>query len=57
MEVGVMRPVGTKVAKLGRIIAYAKIEDRFTNIIGLNTKYIEWKKELDKKFPDISQTL
>lgn len=52
-----MRPVGTKVAKLGRIIAYAKIEDRFTNIIGLNTKYIEWKKELDKKFPDISQTL
>lgn len=52
-----MRPQGEMVAKFGRIIHYAKIEDRFANIISLDTKYIEWKKELDKKFPDISQAL
>lgn len=57
MEVGVMRPAGSMVAKLGKIVTYAKIEDRFANIIGLNNKYIEWKKELDNKFSDISQTL
>lgn len=57
MEVGVMRPEGTMVARLGRIITYAKIEDRFAKILGLKIKYIEWKKELDHKFPDISQTL
>ena len=39
-----MRSAGTMVAKLGRIVTYAKIEDRFAKIIGLNNKYIEWKK-------------
>lgn len=44
IEVGIMRPAGAMVAKLGRIITYAKIEDRFVKIIELNTKYIQWKK-------------